>query len=333
LLIGLGSNSSTTAIAAQGLTPDIYEAYLVGVGSDSWPTWNSPTGYYVVVHANRAANIGATPMFTLYQMASNGDGNLSGINEDAFMTAYWQNVRLMYQQIAGSDKKAFVVIEPDFWGYVRQQAPAGDPRQLPAKVAAVNADCADQPNNAVGIAGCFIKMRTIYAPNHAKIGFVPSDWGDSPVDVANYMVSLGTHLADFIPMESLDRDAGCYEALPRPPECVRGATTDNWYWDDAAYSSHLARARTYSQIMGLPLIWWQTPMGVPSNTPGGSTNRYRDNTMQYFLTGTGPADLVSAGGFGVVFSQGLPSQTGIETDGGQYQRLSTQYLAAPASLP
>ena len=45
LLIGLGSGGADTSlINAQGLKPDFYERYLVGIDSQGgWTTWNSPT--------------------------------------------------------------------------------------------------------------------------------------------------------------------------------------------------------------------------------------------------------------------------------------------------
>ena len=104
-----------------------------------------------------------------------------------------------------------------------------------------------------------------------------------------------------------------------------------WYWDDAAFAAHLAWGQLLSTTIRLPLVWWQTPMGVPSATPGGSDGQYRDNRTQYFLTRTG--ELVNVGGLGAVFSQGAGNQTGIDSDGGQFQRLSGQYLANPAWLP
>lgn len=330
LLVGLGSSAAMgetqgdtlAAIQAQALKPDIYEAYLAFM---DWPSWNSPAGAYVNVHAAKADKVGAVPMFTMYQMASNGDGNLAGLMDRTFMKRYWDNVRLMYQRLAIYNKPAFVVVEPDFWGYAQQQS-GGDPTRLTARVI-LNPDCTTLANNVRGVARCYIAMARKYAPKVA-VGFMPSQWGGaSATDVANFMVAIGAKGGDFIAMETLDRDAGCFEA--RGTGCTRSGT---FYWDDAAYAAHLSTARTYYEIIRRPLVWWQTPMGVPSATPGGSTNAYRDNRMQYFLTGRGPADLVSVGGLGVVFSQGRTNQTGLLSDGGQYKRLSSAYLAAPVTL-
>ena len=112
LLVGLGGGGDISAIKAQGITTDIHEAYLVGVGTNldgtGWTTWNSPPGDYVNVVADDAAGVNAVPMYTLYAMAARGDGNLAGLADPAFMTPYWDQAKLMFQRIAMTNKPALV---------------------------------------------------------------------------------------------------------------------------------------------------------------------------------------------------------------------------------
>jgi len=331
LLVGLGS-TQPSPIFSQNLHPDIYEQYLVGVGAGSWPTWNSPSGAYVGVVAAAADSVGAVPMYTLYQMASNGDSNLSGLKDGNFMSGYWANVRLLFQQLAIYNKPALVNLEPDFWGYVGLQAPNGDPTQLFAYVNN-NAECAALPNTAAGVGKCLVAMARKYAPK-AYVGFPPANWrGDTMTQATNFMKAVGAGTADFIVMQTSDRDAGCYESVPQPSYCPPWSAQT--YWDETNqklpnFADHLATAKAWhTGINNLPLIWWQTPMGVPSNVTG-TPSHYRDNREHYFLTH--PAELVAAGGLGVVFSGGESHQTLLTTDGGQFQSLSTQYFANPAPL-
>jgi hypothetical protein len=330
--VGLGSQS-VSIIQSQALKPDIYDQYLVSAGSGDWTTWNSPAGAYVGVVASEADQLGAVPMFTLYQMATNGDGNLADLNDNAFMTRYWSNVRLLYQQIAAYGKPALVNLEPDFWGYAELQSNQ-DPTKLTALVT-INTDCGSLSNDIVGIAGCMVKMARQYAPK-AYVGFPPSDWGGgSTAQVVTFMQAIGAQSADFIVMETLDRDAGCFEVNPQPSDCVRGGGP--WYWDESNqttpnFSQHLASVQQFHDGLGeLPVIWWQTPMGVPSSTPGGTPGHYRDDREHYFLTH--PSQLTAVGGLGVVFSAGDSYQTTLSTDGGQFQTLSGAYLNAPTPLP
>jgi len=151
------------------------------------------------------------------------------------------------------------------------------------------------------------------------------------------MKQIGAGTADFVVMQTLDRDAGCFEAAYTGDHamCTR-PTHVPYYWDEANrtspnFNEHFAMARRYFEGLQLPLLWWQTPLGVPSEALGGKARSFRDNRTHYFLTHS--AEIVGAGGFGVVFSAGQKSQTTIETDGGQFKRLSTQYFSHPAALP
>ena len=337
LLIGLGAqsgSSTATAVLSQNLKIDIDDKYLVGVGAGDWTTWNSPPGAYIAGVAGEAAGLGAIPMFTLYQMAANGSGNLSGLSSTTFMSAYWANVKLMFQNIAATGKPALVNFEPDFWGFAQQHATNGNPTTVFAYVN-TNPDCATLSNDVVGIVGCLIGMARKYAPK-AYVGFPPSDWDNDEPSVIAWMNAIGAQHADFIVLQSLDRDAGCYEADATASGC-NPSSNQAWYLDETNtttpnYSQDLAADLGYHVGMGgLPLIWWQTPMGVPSSTRGGTPNHYRDNHVHYFLTHA--AELAAAGGVAVVFGTGNNFQTSVATDGGEFQALSAAYLAAPPQLP
>lgn len=336
LLVGLGGQTSNTVatIQSEELQVDIYDTYL-GVGD--WTQWNQPPCDFVCVSAQGADSLGAVPMYTQYQMANNGDGNLSGLTDSTFMTTYWSRVKLLFQDIATYGKPALVNFEPDFWGYTEQQATAngypGDPSKVPALVT-LNPDCASLTNDVAGVAGCLLHMAREYAPN-AYVGFPPSTWGgNTDADVIAWMNSIGAQNADFIVEQTLDRDAGCYEA--QASDCQSRSGT-GVYWDETNqthpnFDDYLATVQEYHQgIGGLPVIFWQTPEGVPSDTPGGTPNHYRDNREDYFLKH--PTQLTAVGGLGVVFSVGDANQTDITTDNGQFETLHAAYMAAPAPLP
>jgi hypothetical protein len=333
LLLGLGGQvnvQTSTLVNSQALHIDIYEAYL-GVGD--WTVFNAPPCDYVCKVAIDADSVGAIPMYTQYQMANNGDGNLSGLTNIVFMATYWSRVKLLFQDIAATNKPALVNLEPDFWGYTERAAPGSDPTKLTA-IVNTNPDCATLPNNVVGVARCLIAMARQYAPN-AYIGFSPSNWGgNTTADVVAYLNAIGAQAADFVVEQTLDRDAGCREVSPQPSYCTG---TGPWYWDETNqthpnFHDHLAEAQAFHSGLGnLPIIWWQTPEGVPSATPGGTPNHYRDNREHYFLTH--PGELTAVGGLAVVFSTGEVHQTSVATDGGQFQLLSSAYMAAPAALP
>ena len=327
VLFGLGA-TNIDDMKSQDIHPDIVEHYLVGVGSGAWPTWNSPDGAYVTFTAQAADAYGAVPMFTLYQMTANGEGNLSGISDATFMNKYWGQVRLMYQRIAEWGKPALVNVEPDFWGFAASQAPGRDLTKMAAAVSG-QPECATLPDTVAGLGQCFVQMGRKVAPK-ALIGFPPAFWNGTPVEIAAMMRAVGADQADFIVAQTSDRDAGCREAASRPAECQNGSAP--FYWDATNQTSpnfhdNQKQCSDYRTALGngLPILWWQTPMGVPSDTPGGTDQRYRDNHVDYMLTNT--QEYGDMHTIGIVFSAGGSHQTSISTDGGQFARLSGQYLA------
>lgn len=328
MLVGVGA-TEPAAVLGQNVSPDLYDRYIVGVGKGAWPDWNQPKGAYLDIVIQDAEMVGAVPMFTLYQMAARGDGNLSGLTDPAFMGPYWQQVHLLFEKLGRYGKPVVVNLEPDFWGYA-QQAQA-DPQRMAALVS-LNPDCAQLPDNVVGLAKCLLRVARTLAPQ-AYVGFPPSLWIALTHTELSYMLKLGANQADFVVMQTLDRDAGCMEAQHHAHECSRNEPP--WYWDESNISSpnfkqHLARARYYFDGLQLPLLWWQTPMGVPASQPSKAPP-WRDNRVKYFLTH--PEELVAAGALGVVFGPGERNQTSMRTDGGQFKTLSKAYLLKPAPLP
>lgn len=341
LLVGLGGGTPQNTLDAQRITLDIQEHYLVGLGGygHAWDKWSSPPGSFVQLFTARSDQASGIPMFTLYQMATWGDGNLYGLKDTAFMTQYWDNVRLMYQHINRFGKATLVNFEPDFWGYAQldkaQQGTTDATRQF-ALVRSVNPDCANQPDTVAGMGRCLVQMARTLAPN-AYVGFPPAMWGFDPAAEIAFLKAVGADKADFVVMQTLDRDAGCFEAGYTDEDALCTRPSKEAYWWDAtnqttpSFASHFALARRYHEGLELPLVWWQTPLGAPSAAPGGTKGTFRDNRVQYFLTK--PHELAAAGAAAVVFGQGHTTQTGIDTDGGQFKRLSTRYFAAPAALP
>ena len=323
VLVGLGG-SSIDQMKIQDIHPDIVDTYLVGVGAGAWPSWNSPDGAYVTVTAQANQAYGAIPMFTLYQM----QGDVSNINDATFMNKYWGQTRLMYQRIAALGTPMLVNLEPDFWGFVAAQAPNRDATQV-AAVVNNQPECAGLPNTVAGLGQCLVQMSRQIAPK-ALVGFPPAFWSGTPAEIGAQMKAVGADKADFIVAQTSDRDAGCWEVASPPDECT--GRSGPFYWDATNQTSpnfHESQSQisAYRAALGngLPILWWQTPMGVPSDTPGGTDQHYRNNHVDYMLRNT--QEYGDTHTFAIVFSPGGSHQTSISTDGGQFARLSSQYLA------
>ena len=344
-LIGLGTGGSDTAlIAAQGLKPDFYERYLVGTGTNGgWATWNTPYGQYALYQMQAADSVGAVPMFTLFQFSADNLSDMTNLADATFMQTYWSDLITLFNQMKAFGKPTVLSVEPDFYGFAQavvNSTYGGDPTKAPA-VLSTDAACAGLPANLTGFSPCVMRLARKYAPK-AAIGFTPSSWGGPTIaSVISFMNQLGTDQGDLIVTQTTDRDAGCREQYVLTPSTTQSdcaaAANQTWYWDETNqthpnFQDNFAIALAYHNGIGnLPVLWWQTPFGVPSNTPGGTPGHFRDNKVDYFLKH--PSELVAVGGLGVVFGAGAENQTTPSTDGGQYQTLSANYLAHPVPLP
>ena len=312
---------------------DIHYVYLSGLpGQGGWPD-HDPNGTYVNVQADIAAARGIAPMFTLYQAAAWGENDFEAVKNPDFMGPYWEGARLLFERLAIFGKPAIVHFEPDFWGYAQKRAKGGDPATVPVLVSSLVSECSGLPDDVAGMGRCLVRLARTLAPK-VVVGFQASTFGanDAP-EVAAFLKKVGADEADLTVVETLDRDAGCFERKV-DPNCQRNDGT--YYWDEENvrhpnFHDHLAWARAIRDGVGKPLLWWQMPLGVPSDAPGGNSGRYRDNRVRYLFAH--PEEFVAAGGIGAAFGEGAENQTTIFTDGGQFSRAVVSYYKKPAPLP
>ncbi len=336
-LVGLGADNAGVTDPNQvpaynlGQKLDIHYVYLAGL---DWPSWSAPAGNWVTMHADAAKAHGVVPMFTLYQAAANGENNLAAFNSDDFMTKYWTGVRTLFQKLGAFDSPAIVHVEPDLWGFAEQHSEV--PSATPMKVGSLVPECVDLPSDVSGMARCVIRLSRQLSPK-VVIGLSASAFGaytngySDPAKIGGFLNAIGAGDGDITVLETLDRDAGCFESAT-DPNCKRAGS---FYWDESNvahpnFHDHLAYAKTLRSVVGKPLLWWQMPLGVPADA-AGSANHYRDNRVRYFFSH--PGEFAAAGGIGAVFGPGAVRQTDTTTDGGQFKNAVSGYFAAPAALP
>jgi len=335
LLVGVGNDLLGNGFEAHAWElsppPPLHYLYLVGLpGRGGWPEWNSG-GSFIDKHVDAARARCVVPAFTLYAMASDGEGDPKTFADPAYMTDWWTGYHLALARLAATDTPALLHIEPDLLGFLQQKTSAS-PALIPAVVGQAVPACTDLDDTLVGWTACVQRRARTVAPK-VKLGFHASTWADpSPSEVGRFLVDAGVHSGstDSLFVETLDRDAGCFEAGTL--HCTRD--DGPWYWDvtnrtSPNFAEHLEVVQTLHQMTGLPLIWWQMPHGVPSLVEGGRHRRFRDNRVSYFFDH--PEEFVEAGGAAVLFGPGWVGQTDLGSDGGYFDSRWSAYVAP--SLP
>ncbi|HKY38953.1 MAG TPA: hypothetical protein VJN18_23605 [Polyangiaceae bacterium] len=328
-LIGMGNDLpgdyvwENSGIYRLGQTLDLHYIYL----TKGWQDWN-PGGYFAKIIAEVDMAKGATPMSSVYGITGLGENNFDVLANDAYMTEYWNMAKLLMERYAELDTPALVHLEPDFWAYGQQRS-GGDPAAIPARL---HPDCGDLPENLSGMARCWFKLARDNAPK-VLVGLHASEWAaGSGAEVGKFLNALGAPESDVVIIDILDRDAGCFEEGTLP-QCMRGGT---FYLDESNetspnYAEKLAFARQVHEVTEKPILWWQLPFGVPSETPGGTPGHFRDNKVRYLFSHV--QEFVDAGGVGAAFGTGAGDQTFIDTDGDQFKDAVTAYYANPVPLP
>ncbi len=333
-LVGLGndldpSDRDRDGAFTLGTTLDLHYAVLHGLpGRGGWSD-APPGGTFVDSFARSADAHGTTPMFTLYSMAEDDENNLHVLSDDKYMGAFWTGARLLFQRLGAYGKPTVVHLEPDFWGFAQQASPDGTRAVLVKRFAS---ECGDASEDLRGMARCLLKLARTYAPR-AAVGFHASVWAGTPASIVRFLRAVGADQADLIVTDMTDRDAGCWER-GTDPEC-QGPSLNGHYLDETNRTSPnfhevLAWAKEIHDGLGLPVLWWQVPLGVPSQRAAGRMDHYRDNHVHYMF---GHIDeLIDAGGVGAVFGTKVPHQTTIATDGGQFKAAVAQYFQSPVPL-
>jgi hypothetical protein len=319
-----------------------------------WGCYDSPPGDYASSFIQTCGNASPAqiPMFTYYEILQTAQATFSGFEEGAaevtqaasstaLMARYYADWRFLLQAIG--QHQVLLHIEPDFWGYARQ---VGSATATAAAVASANpTDCGSLPNTIAGMGQCLIAMVRKYAPN-AFVGLSASAWNvagntsrstDVTTDakaLATFLAACGQSQADFVVVETSDRDAGYYQTVQ---------SQDNW-WDptDATlpdYAQDLTWIKALTEALGTPALYWQTPLGNASQN--NTANHYQDNRVDYFFGGsaaqvesaaavTVPAHwsaLAASHVIGVAFGAGAGDQTTPDTDGGNLIADTKAYVA------
>ena len=135
---------------------------------------------------------------------------------------------------------------------------------------------------------------------------------------AAFLAACGESSADFVVVETSDRDSGYYQVVEMQNKWwdATNATLPDFH-QDFAYVTALTEA------LHVPALYWQTPLG---NTGLDNTNQhYQDNRVDYFFATMG--ELAAAHAVGAAFGAGAGACTTAETDNGNFVAKAKAYYA------
>jgi hypothetical protein len=339
---GLPDGNGPCASCASGCSTKGTTCANSGPGCAWWGCWQydqNPPGDFARTFDGTCSGESPAqlPMISYYQLlqssgVAEGAAEITQAAADAsFMTRYFADWRFLLQQLGMA--QALLHIEPDFWGYAQQHA--GDPTTEAAAVASANpTDCASQPDTIAGMGKCMVAMVRKYAPR-AMVALHASAWSTnmdvtgntSPgFDVAGeaqktaaFLAACGESDADFVVVETSDRDAGYYQTVENK----------NVWWDATNatlpdFHQDFAWVKALTEALGKPALYWQTPLGdsAQNDTP----NHYQDNRVDYFFAHMG--ELAAAHAVGAAFGAGATGQTTPESDGSNFVNKANAYYKA-----
>jgi hypothetical protein len=308
-----GGAAAMKATAAFGFR---YQYLAGGANTGSgWATWNTNGDFARFYIQDSIAN-GIVPVFTYYQLLQSlpGGGNESdalftNLNNTATMTAYYNDLKLLFQKAgAFPTQKVVVHVEPDLWGYMEQRSTGNDAKTVSAKVAETGLpELAGLPSNLSGFARAIIKLRDAYAPN-VFVGYHLSVWGTgvdialaNPTDatvsaLATQAAAFHNSLAanfDVVFAEFSDRDSAFYQY-------VYGDGGAHW-WDSEDFRRNVLFLTGFSGAAAKRIVMWQIPVGDTKTTAQNNTwGHYQDNRPEWLLDDPGRLHLAAYRDAGVV---------------------------------
>jgi hypothetical protein len=280
-----------------------YQYLAGGVNTGSgWSTWN-PNGTFASMYVAESWAHGELPMLTYYMLLQSkpagGDeahADLANLRTAATMSAYWDDVRLLFQRVKGA-KPVVVHVEPDLWGYLEQ---------------------AGETTLASSFAQRWIGLRDELAPN-VILAYHMSGWGtkhdivyEDPPDatVRAYAAQSAAfyrtlHAKFDIAFEDFsDRDAGFYTKINGNP---------NTWMKPADFRRHMLYAQTFVRLAGVRMVAWQIPLGnTVMRAMNNTWDHFQDNRVQWLLGNGTRARLrayAAAGFAGLLFGRGADGAT------------------------
>jgi hypothetical protein len=304
---------------------DIRYIYLNGGPINGWDTWGNESGGRVIQYIRNSRALGMIPFFVFYNIPDGGESyerDLAHVQDPVYMAAYFRNLRLFLDIVGreSPDDMVGVILEPDFLGYLAQNASA-PASEIRAETSAVYAggllDDQDPkfPDTVAGLVRAINYTIRKQAPQ-VYFGWQMNLWASPPggwltsipgrgiirktdqagieagresiileaAAITKYYLDAGVadHGAAFLSIDKYGLDAGA------EPGAAADPAGSIWFWNSDHWHNYLSFVRAIHQTASLPVVLWQIPIGRIDGTresnPYHESGRFAplDNTHQKF---------------------------------------------------
>ncbi len=299
---------------------DIRYIYINGGAIGGWQSWGPQRP---ATFARESLRLGLIPFFVYYNIPDNGESyqlDLAHAQDPVYMTAYFQDLSNFMDSVQSvmNGELYGIILEPDFLGYMQQNAVPNTPILIPTAVSQSNiatgagniSTLVHRINNTVATkrnAGhnlFFGWQLNLWAyGQHAgskgiirksdDLNFEPAKFliGLTAQEITQYGIDAGilSYGADFISIDKYGLDAMGQNNTPNPADCT-------WFFNVDHWNNYLHFVENMHKTAQKPIILWQIPVGrineslyasaynnqtYPNvdNTP----TKYEDSSTDFFL--------------------------------------------------
>ncbi len=232
--------------------------YILAGGMDDPETFEE---WYVRPFAEAAIDMDAIPVFTFYQLLDLGvradyEGSEAEIVQRAIadpgvMNTYFEHFVWLLEIAQSYEPPVIVHVEPDSWGFMMWAMGIegnDDATSVPVAVeSSGHPDLGGFANHAGGLGQALLALRDQYAPD-VRLGWHASNFrvGTRPEVVTSFYASMGD-----------------WDVLVGEHPHVEAEGADWWEeWDPERLDINLTWLSTVVEGAGVPLIFWQMPIGA-----------------------------------------------------------------------
>lgn len=305
---------------AKNKSMDVRYIYINGGPISGWQSWGPKRpGQF----ARESLRHGLIPFFVYYNIPDADESyqtDLKHVQDPTYMTAYFKDLNMFLDSVENVMKGELygVILEPDFLGYMQQNAVPNDPLTIKTAVSAnsiasnagnlstlitrINKTIQTKRNSGSNI--FFGWQQNLWATpnfqgpqgvcrrtddNSFAAGKYYVQWSAREATMYQMKAGVLTGGADFISIDKYGLDAMGSNADSDPSKVT-------WFWNNDHWRNYLQYAKTIHETSDKPVILWQLPVGrinqssyvsaytgAPYADVNNTPAKYEDSSTDFFL--------------------------------------------------